>query len=94
MPCDDRSMASSDLRGWRFACVGFDRSDVKVGGRQPVELQVAIHRRLDRGSHRPTRDKTHVLGIWMIDPEHGPAGFPAGELSKGVRCLYEPIAEA
>ena len=51
---------------------------------------MAIDGRGHRGAY-PSQN--HVLLVWRVETHHGPVKFAAGELSNGVWCFYEPIAE-
>jgi hypothetical protein len=84
---------SSDPRGWRFVGVVFDGSDVTVGGVDPWSYKWQSTGDAIEVPHPSYPSQKHVLGIWGIDTDHGPMQFAAGELSNGVWCFYEPIAE-
>jgi len=94
MPCDDRSVPSSDLHGWQFARVGLEGEDVTVCGVNPWRFKWQSTGGSIEVPHPSHPSQRHVLGIWTIDTGHGPVRFAAGELSNGVWCFYEPIAEA
>jgi hypothetical protein len=92
-PCDDRSVPSSDLHGWRFVRVGFEASDVTVGGVNPWSYKWQSTGDSIEVPHPSYPSQRHVLGIWTVDTGHGPTRFAAGELSNGVWCFYEPMAD-
>jgi hypothetical protein len=84
----------SDLRGWRFLRVGSEGSDVTVGSVNPWSYKWQSTGDSIEVPHPSFPSQRHVLGVWTIDTDHGSRRFAAGELSNGVWCFYEPIAEA
>jgi hypothetical protein len=74
--------------------VGFEGSDVTVGGVNPWSYKWQSTGDSIEVPHPSYPSQRHALGIWTIDTDHGPTRFAAGELSNGVWCFYEPIAEA
>jgi hypothetical protein len=91
--CHDRSVPSADLHGWRFVGVVFDGSGVRVGGVDPWSYKWQSTGDAIEVPHPSYPAQKHVLGIWAIDTEDGSMRFAAGELSNGVWCFYEPLAE-
>ena len=81
---------TGSVPGWRFVYVGFEGTEVAVGGVDPWTHEWhSLHETIDV-PHPVYPSQRHHLQVWRAITERGPVTFAAGELSNGVRCIYEP----